>query len=288
MFREIYAKATARTRVNDTDGKVVLSDAFPINRGVVQGDITSPLYFILALELILKRHDTVTNKGVIFGALRVSTLGYADDAALLDNNIETSTNRVTAIAQGSRKDADMEISIAKTEVMHVCPQGKTTITTAEEAKKVCKFKCTNIGCNKVFKNLHGMKCHAGRCRWRDFYHIDKILAVRGAIGQREFLIKWDGYGPEHNKWVKRKNIVPHFVTEFLQANNIYDHSWGAERRCPFCDKPCKSERGVKTHMRSCQFRPAPAQNFQETCADRQVIQNKLAATCRNYLCLCVT
>ena len=52
IFRAIYNAASARTEVADVDGKTVLSEAFPIRRGVVQGDITSPLYFILALELI--------------------------------------------------------------------------------------------------------------------------------------------------------------------------------------------------------------------------------------------
>ena len=45
----------------------VLSEPFPINRGVVQGDILSPLYFILALEMILRRHDNVAGKGVDYG-----------------------------------------------------------------------------------------------------------------------------------------------------------------------------------------------------------------------------
>ena len=132
---DIYAAATARTKVKDTDGKCVLSDAFPIDRGVVQGDITSPLYFILALELLLKRHDIITNKGVDFGTQRVHTLGYADDAALLDNSLAVATQRVSAIAQGSREDADMSISIDKTKTMHVCAQGEVSATTAEEAKK---------------------------------------------------------------------------------------------------------------------------------------------------------
>ena len=171
----------------------------------------------------------------------------------------------------------MQISIAKTEVMHVCPQGKTSVTTIEEAKKVCKFKCTNIGCNRVFRNAHGLKCHAGKCRWRGFYHIEKILAVRGQTGQREFLIKWEGYGQEHNRWIERKHITPHYVTEFLQANGIYDYNWDANARCPFCDRPCKSRHGVKIHMRKCQFRPQQAQNFKGTCADRKVIQDKLEA-----------
>ena len=57
MFRAIYKAASAVTKVSDVDGKEVMSNPFSIDRGVVQGDITSPLYFILALELILREHD---------------------------------------------------------------------------------------------------------------------------------------------------------------------------------------------------------------------------------------
>ena len=46
MYRAIYGAATAVTEVQGTDGEKILSDTFPINRGVVQGDITSPLYTI--------------------------------------------------------------------------------------------------------------------------------------------------------------------------------------------------------------------------------------------------
>ena len=112
IFRAIYKAASARTEVTDVDGKTILSDAFPIRRGVVQGDITSPIYFILALDLILKEHDNFPQKGVDFGGANVHTLGYADDAALLDSDKAVATARVTSIATGSRKDADMEISPA--------------------------------------------------------------------------------------------------------------------------------------------------------------------------------
>ena len=66
---------------------------------------------MLALELILRQHDTHREKGVIFGGECVHTLGYADDAALLDGSREVATARVTAIAQGSRSDADMTITV---------------------------------------------------------------------------------------------------------------------------------------------------------------------------------
>ena len=84
IFRAIYQAATARTEVEGIDGKKILSNLFPIRRGVVQGDITSPIYFVLTLELILRLHDKHKQKGVDFGGHRLHTLGYADDAALID------------------------------------------------------------------------------------------------------------------------------------------------------------------------------------------------------------
>ena len=57
MFRAVYAHASARVRVTDNAGKRVYSKPFPIRRGVVQGGIFSPLCFIIALELIMRRHS---------------------------------------------------------------------------------------------------------------------------------------------------------------------------------------------------------------------------------------
>ena len=167
-------RASVTNKVQSTDDSVVMSDPFPINRGVVQGDsdITSPLYFILALELILHKHDNAKGKGVRLGDTTVDTLGYADDAALLDSKLEAATERVTSISLGSRKDADMEISIEKTEVMQVTEQGRTELATKEEIVSVCNFTCPHAGCSQVFLNAHGCKCHAGKCRYKNFYEVD--------------------------------------------------------------------------------------------------------------------
>ena len=142
--------------------KEILSESSAIDRDVVQGDVVSPLYFILALELILKCHDNTTDKGVTFGGQRIHTLGYADDAALLDTNISAATERVTAIARGSKSDADMVISIAKTEVIQVCEQGRIPAATATEAKSVFKHECPHLGYNRMYYNTHGLKCHIGK------------------------------------------------------------------------------------------------------------------------------
>lgn len=160
MFRAVYRSASAYTTVATADGKKVKSDTFPINRGVVQGDITSPLYFILALELILRIHDQIEDKGVPLADVIIHTLGYADDAALIDRGddegIARATERVTSIAAGSRADADMEISITKTKALHVREQSAVTPTTDDEAKKVCKFTCPHANCKFQFKTKLGM------------------------------------------------------------------------------------------------------------------------------------
>ena len=78
-----------------------------MDRGVIQGDILSPLYCILVLELILRRHDAIAGQGVSLDQTRVTTLGYADDTVLLDVDKDISTKRVTSIAIGSRRDSDM-------------------------------------------------------------------------------------------------------------------------------------------------------------------------------------
>ena len=121
----------------------------------------------------------------------VHNLGYADDAAILDNNLDTATERVIVISHGSKQDANMEINIKKTEVMHVQEQDRVSPTTTKEAKGVCKHACPHHGCHKVFFNIHDCKVYAGKCRWRDEYIVDRILKVTGVTGspERRFLIR---------------------------------------------------------------------------------------------------
>ena len=275
IFRAVYASASAVIKTASTDNEVVMSDPFPINRGVVQGDIMSPLYFILALELILREHDNIAGKGIQFGGINLHTLGYADDAALLDLSIEKATERVTSISKGSVLDADMVISVAKTEVMHVTEQDRVPPATTPELEDACKFVCPHIGCDRVFFNVHGCKCHAGKCRRKDWFAVEKILDVRGETGtnKREFLVRWKGYGPEEDQWEPRHHLHPTLIKEFLMANDFYDHFWQGAR-CSWCDKPCKNARGVKVHKRFCHMTP-DQQNFKGTCADKKVKQNKL-------------
>ena len=180
------------------------------------------------------------------------TLGYADDAALIDYDQVTATERVTAIVRGSNIEADMQISIPKTKCMFVQDQGPKPKVSCEEARAQASFKCPHVGCKFVFNNAHGVRIHAGRCVRRNVHNMEKILEVKGTEGKpsRRFLVRWEGFGSEDDTWEPYSNLPPEEIKTFLLANNIYNHEWHGARR-ERCDKPCKNERGVKMHARFC-------------------------------------
>ena len=163
------------TKVDGPDGEDVFSDVFPVRRGVVQGDITSPLYFIIALEAILRDHDKHPSKGteMTTTGTHIHTLGYADDAVLVDESPLVAELRVNAISKGSKEDADMHINVDKTECMHLQTQDKVHKSTATEAEAQCKFTCSHCGNKYVTKR--GLHIHSGKCKRKDVHEVEKIV-----------------------------------------------------------------------------------------------------------------
>ena len=154
------------------------SDSFPIRRGVLQGDITSPVYFILTLEIILCEHDK-DPAGVPFGDRFVHTLDYVDDVTP-----EKATTRVTVITVGSKKDAYMVISVSKTKSMDVHRQEQCRPVTDEDVKAQGKFRCTHEGCHHVFNNKHELKVHVGKCCRKGVYILDKSWKCGRRLSRR--------------------------------------------------------------------------------------------------------
>ena len=128
------------------------------------------------MDLILRRYDEVHGKGVPFGDSLLHTLGYADDVALADDGqpagIIMATNRVTALATGSKQDADMTIKLEKTKVLHVREQDPITTTTEAEVKKACKFSCSHLGCNFKFHTKRGLLVHESHCEWKEEFNLE--------------------------------------------------------------------------------------------------------------------
>ena len=277
MFRAVYSAATAYATAPTTDGKKINSPIFEINRGVLQGDITSPIYFILALELILRRHDKQP-EGVSLMDTIISTLGYADDLGLLnygdEQGIQKATERITAISIGSREDADMKVSLPKTKVLHVRRQDPITSTTNNEAIAQCKYECPNLGCSFVFASQKGLNIHKSKCAWSDEFEVDKIVGHKGPTTSRKYKVKWKGYSEQWDTWEPRGSIHPELITDYEKLVGIYDTTW--PHRCDTCDLPCKSARGIKIH-KSRAHKPQKEQCFKGSLADRAAQVQKLRA-----------
>ena len=125
----------------------------------------------------------------------------------------------------------MEINVAKTKCMHICRQQVCTPVSESEARDHAKLTCPHAHCNYVFNNRHGLKVHAAKCRMRDVHCIDKITAVVGDTGSvnRRFKARWTGYGEEEDTWEPYSHLPPNLITEFLLANDLYDHEWPGSR-----------------------------------------------------------
>ena len=167
IIQAIFAAATGVVRIRQPSGDNMLSDPFNIERGVLQGDIFSPVCFIAGLDRIFRLHD-VANSGMVVGeaesAILVSKFEYADDAALVDENAALASTRVTALATGSMTDAAMLISIKKSKAMHVHKPVRVDATTeADVATLGLSHKCDS--CGREFTKQRGLRVHVAR--WCD-------------------------------------------------------------------------------------------------------------------------
>jgi hypothetical protein len=75
----------------------------------------------------------------------------------------------------------------------------------------------------------------------EHYEVEEILDSRMFRGKLHFLVKWEGYGYEENKWVREEELnAPDLLRDFYQKNP------GAPRRIttPLTSRRRQSRRGV--------------------------------------------
>ena len=87
IIKRIYETATIQVRLQEPSGEKCYSRSIPIRRGALQGDIPSPVFFIVSLDKLLKDHGGGTNVGIkVTDNMILRDLEFADDAALPDEN----------------------------------------------------------------------------------------------------------------------------------------------------------------------------------------------------------
>jgi hypothetical protein len=101
--------------LNETYSKVRigkhLSDRFPIQNGLKQGDALSPLLFNFALEYAIRKVQENQVGLKLYGTHQL--LAYADDVILLGDNIDT-LNRNTQTLIDASKEVGLEVNVEKT------------------------------------------------------------------------------------------------------------------------------------------------------------------------------
>ena len=179
----IFSAATGVVRIKQQDGEIAFSESFNIERGLLQGDIFSPVCFIAGLDRIFRLHDQV-NPGMTVGTgaytVRMWKFEYADDAALIDEDAKQATARVTSLAIGSLEDAAMIISAKKSKVMHIHKTTRTSVTTeADVARLNLVHKCES--CAREFTKSRGLKIHVHGAMVRRRHQATIIPSLRMLI-----------------------------------------------------------------------------------------------------------
>ena len=161
LVKAIYQHATVRVRIQEKGGCRSYSRNIPVRRGAIQGDIPSPVVFLVALDRLLKEHGGLDTGIPITNELTLSDLEFADDAALGNEETTSASVRVTNLSVHG-KPAGMEISVPKTKVQHIRHRPKVSPTTEVDVsnlpkEKKFKFECKS--CGMTYPTQHGLNVH---------------------------------------------------------------------------------------------------------------------------------
>lgn len=128
---------------------------FNIDKGVRQGCILSPHLFNVYTEQIMRQAD-VDGLGVNIGGRDITNLRYADDTALLADNI-TSMKRILHRVDNAGQKVGLHLNAKKTKIMHI--KGEES----EDAPPNIKVNGTRLENVEHFKYLGSYKTADGTC-----------------------------------------------------------------------------------------------------------------------------
>ena len=170
LVRAIYTHAAVKVRIQEAGGLQSFSREIPIRHGAIQGDIPSPVAFLVALDRLLKTHGSLEIGIPITPQLKLSELEFADDAALPTVTVDKASEKLTNLDCHAKSEAGMSISVPKTKVTHIRTRPKVSETSEADIENLPtekKFKHVCDACNMSYPTKHGLSVHKGRwCKRR--------------------------------------------------------------------------------------------------------------------------
>ena len=138
-----------------------VSEPFGIFRGVLQGDILSPILFVLCLNSVWLRSVEDGDGWRVLPDWLLDELSYADDIALFDCCPANSERRLQKLSDVAGATASMIINVPKTLRAPMRPKVHVGATTAADVTAAMfKFKCDV--CGREFDKQSGLKIHKSR------------------------------------------------------------------------------------------------------------------------------
>ncbi|GFS12393.1 endonuclease-reverse transcriptase [Elysia marginata] len=158
LISGLYSDQRATIRWDDKK-----CEFFNITKGVRQGCILSPHLFNIYTEQIMREAD-IDQLGVNINGRNLTNLRYADDTALMSDNI-TSMRRILHRVDESGKKAGLKLNAKKTKVMQLKPENssrcdvkiaQTVLVNVEDFKYLGSVKTIDVSCSKDIKMRIGM------------------------------------------------------------------------------------------------------------------------------------
>ena len=214
LVAKIYQTAAVQVRIQEVSGERKLSRQIAIRRGAIQGDIPSSVYFLVALDKLLKEHGGSANNGIPLTVdLKLNDLEYADDAGLADIDTVASSQRVTNLDSKGNEEAGMSVSAPKSKSQHIAHKPTVSETTENDIANLPAseaFKSICDKCGRAFPNNHGMKIH--KARWCKGKRKRKPASRKGTLADRIIKLR---------KVKQKQDDFPHVMLGNQQLDNVY-------------------------------------------------------------------
>ena len=253
------------------------SRSFAVDRGVVQGDIFSPVCFVIALECLFRRCEE--HGGVSLASVWLEKLEYADDAALIAVGYEMASRKVSELEQVALVQADMEISRPKTEYMAVSDFVVSAAQQQDYERQKWSHECPD--CGRGFPCATGLAVHRGNMckqRGKEEYEIKEVVDVRGVPEERFYRVRWKGWGEQDDSWINWRHLEAQVAIDRFWEQSDWDISkpvWDSSEtgsRCKLCCKLFARNQDLKGHLtRGCSWAVASRTNSK---AEKVIIRKK--------------